>query len=166
MLVNKSNKNNNARTNTNFSFSSQVHVNNPFLQGQTETIRRQSNSVFILFLFYIFLFWCDWTHVLAECQLSVKHAFMQIFLGSFHIYLTTVKTLTMNLNIMSSYFYPRYLTGKYGEEQHWSTQKLAEQKSNRSLVSVWTDNSAFLHHVFIKQTNFYASQQINKCRPM
>lgn len=165
MLVNKSNQKNNASTNTNFSFSSLVHVNNLFLQGQTETIHGQSNSVFILFLFYIFLFWHDWTHVLAESQLSVKHAFMQIFLGSLHIYVTLVKTLTMNLNNVML-LYPR-LTGKCGEEQHWSTQKLADQKGNRSLeVSVWTDNSAFLHHVFIKQTNFYVSQQINKCRPM
>ena len=165
MLVNKSNQKNNASTNTNFSFSSRVHVKNLFLQGQTETICGQSNSVFILFLFYIFLFWRDWTHVLAESQLSVKHAFMQIFLGSLHIYVTLVKTLTMNLNNVML-LYPR-LTGKCGEEQHWSTQKLADQKGNRSLeVSVWTDNSTFLHHVFITQTNFYVSQQINKCRPM
>ena len=145
MLVNKSNQKNNASTNTNFSFSSRVHVKNLFLRGQTETIRGQSNSVFILFLFYIFLFWRDWTHVLAESQLSVKHAFMQIFLGSLHIYVTLVKTLTMNLNNVML-LYPR-LTGKCGEEQHWSTQKLADQKGNRSLeVSVWTDSSAFLHH--------------------
>lgn len=141
-----------------------IYANNLFFQGQTETIRGQSNSVFILF-FYIFLFWHDWTHVLAESQLSVKHAFTQIFLGSLHIYVTLVKTLTMNLNNVML-LYPR-LTGKCGEEQHWTIQKLADQKGNRSLeVSVWTDNSAFLHHVFIKQTNFYVSQQINKCRPM
>ena len=37
---------------------------------------------FILY-FYIFLFWRDWTHVLAESQSSVKHVFMQIFPGHF-----------------------------------------------------------------------------------
>ena len=137
-------KKNNASTNTNFRFSSRVYANNLFFQGQIETIRGQSNSVFILF-FYIFLFWYDWTHVLPESQLSVKHAFMQIFLGSLHIYVTLAKTLTMNLNNVML-LYPR-LTGKCGEEEHWSTQKLADQKGNRSLeVSVCTDNSAFLHH--------------------
>lgn len=154
MLVNKSNKKNNARTNTNFSFSSQVHVNNPFLQGQTETIHGQSNSVFILFLFYIFLFWCDWTHVLAESQLSVKHAFMHC------------EDVNHELEYYVMLLLSTIFNWKIWEEQHWSTQKLADQKSNRSLVSVWTDNSAFLHHVFIKQTNFCASQQMNKCRPM
>ena len=127
-----------------------------FKAKQKLFVDSQNNSVFVLF-FYIFLFWHDWTRVLAESQLSVKHAFMQIFLGSLHIYVTLVKTLTMNLNNVML-LYPR-LTGKCGEEQHWSTKKLADQKGNRSLeVSVWTDNSAFLHHVFIKQTNFYVSQ--------
>ena len=122
----------------------------------------------IVILFYFFTFSSsDMIELmfLAESQLSVKHAFMQIFLGSLHIYVTLVKTLTMNLNNVML-LYPR-LTGKCGEEQHWTIQKLADQKGNRSLeVSVWTDNSAFLHRVFIKQTNFYVSQQINKCRPM
>ena len=55
--------------NTNFSFSSRVLANNFFLQG-----------------LYIFLFWRDWSQVLAESQSSAKHAVVQKFLGSFHIH--------------------------------------------------------------------------------
>lgn len=73
----------------------------------------------IVILFYFFTFSSsDMIELmfLAESQLSVKHAFMQIFLGSLHIYVTLVKTLTMNLNNVML-LYPR-LTGKCGEEQH------------------------------------------------
>ena len=70
---------NNASTNTNFSFRSPVLANNFILQ----VLWKRTRSVFInIFFFYIFLFWRDWTHVLAESQSSVKHAFM-IFLFSF-----------------------------------------------------------------------------------
>ena len=61
---------------------------NFFLQGLWKSTNRndsRTNSVFIL-CFYIFLFWSDWTQVLAESQSSVKHGVLQIFLGSFHIY--------------------------------------------------------------------------------
>ena len=34
-------------------------------------------------IFYIFLFWPDWSHVLSDSQSSMKHAFMQIFWGHF-----------------------------------------------------------------------------------
>ena len=67
---------NNASTNTNFSFRSPVLANNFILQ----VLWKRTRSVFInIFFFYIFLLWRDWTHVLAESQSSVKHAFM-IFL--------------------------------------------------------------------------------------
>ena len=70
------------------SLSSRVLANNFFLQGLWKSTNRndsKTNSVFIL-CFYIFVFWSDWTQVLAESQSSVKHAVVQIFLGSFHIY--------------------------------------------------------------------------------
>ena len=51
---------------------------------------------FILY-FYIFLFWRDWTHVLAESQSSVKHVFMQIFPGHF-TFILQMRRLSMNLN--------------------------------------------------------------------
>ena len=51
-----------------------------FGRGQTETIRGQVVFLIFYLFFYIFLFWRDWTHILAESQSSVKYAFMQIFL--------------------------------------------------------------------------------------
>ena len=58
-----------------------------FGRGQTETIRGQIVFLIFYLFFYIFLFWRDWTHILAESQSSVKYAFMQIFL-----YAMVVKT--------------------------------------------------------------------------
>ena len=69
-----------------------------FGRRQTETIRGQIvflfSFLFFVFCFYIFFFWRDWTHVLAESQPSLKHVFMQIFLGSY-LYVTVVNWITL-----------------------------------------------------------------------
>ena len=51
----------------------------------------EDKSFFILF-FYIFLFWRDWTHVLADSQSSMKYAFTQISGVISHLWIFTVVT--------------------------------------------------------------------------
>ena len=83
---------NNASTNTNFSFSSRVLANNFFLQVLWKRTNRNdsgTSSVVIYLFFNLFLFWHDWTRVLAKSQSSMKHTFMQIFLwGHFTLILS------------------------------------------------------------------------------
>ena len=135
--------------------------------GQTETFQGQIEFFFFiilffyLFIFYIFLFWSDWAHVLAESKSRVKHSFMQIFLGSFHIYglaLSPGRELNNVIYLLLKIWIIRERTGLiFLTHKSWRTEKVISKKSQTGQTD---DSSAFLCHVF---TNKRFRKITNKC---
>ena len=125
-----------------------------FGRGQTETIRGQVVFLIFYLFFYIFLFWRDWTHILAESESSVKYAFMQIFLSR-------LWRRSMNFNNAIYCIQDLENTGKKEKRikclihKSWRTEKVIGKKYQSGPIALRSC------HVMSGEANCHARRQTN-----
>ena len=120
------------------------HVNTNF----SFSSRLLANNFFLQGL-YIFLFWRDWSFSRKPLKREAcSRAKISGVVSHLWIFMSRLWRRSVNLNKVIFF----------------NTQKLADRKSNRQRVSVWTDSSTFLNHVFRSKRSCKITNVVTEAR--